>query len=90
MSKKKRACDAAVEVLRETDNPAVSYDDWPLLGLIAAKLGWDGSPRECADRVVAALAKTPGPLAKGLGRAGNNRRVRVFRLPEQETDGAAT
>ncbi len=77
-----RVCDAAIEVLRETDNPAVMWGDEGLLHEIAEKLGW---PHECtrtSDRVMAALNKTPGPLIKRKCIC-HGRWVSVFRLPEE-------
>ena len=59
-----RTCDAAVEVLRETDNPAVVWGDEGLLHLIAERLGWEHDGPRTSDRVLAALRKTPGPLIR--------------------------
>jgi hypothetical protein len=76
-----RVCDAAVEVLRETDNPAVMFGDEGLLHLIAERLGW---PHECtktSDRVMAALARTPGELVKRKTKI-YGRWVNIFRLPD--------
>jgi len=76
-----RVCDAAVEVLRETDNPAVMFGDEGLLHLIAERLGW---PHECtktSDRVMAALARTPGELVKRKTKI-HGRWVNIFRLPD--------
>lgn len=75
-----RVCDAAVQVLRETDSPAVMFGDEGLLHLIAERMGW---PHECtktSDRVMAALAKTPGTLRKAKTRLGNGRLVNIFHL----------
>lgn len=83
-----RVCDAAVEVLRETDNPAVMWGDCGLLDMIANRAGMT-FPHACSPvvghrRVLAALRKTPGILIPRLTQTGNGRWVSVFRLPEQE------
>lgn len=80
---KKRVCDAAVEVLRETGNPAVMWGDEGLLHLIADRLGWEHHAWHTSDRVLAALAKTPGPLRKLKTLTGSGRCVLIFRLPEE-------
>jgi hypothetical protein len=75
-----RCCDAAVAVLRETNNPAVMWGDEGLLHMIAEKLGW---PHECtktSDRVMAALGRTPGPLRKSKTQLPNGRIVNIFHL----------
>lgn len=75
-----RCCDAAVEILRETDNPAVMWGDEGLLHMIAERLGW---PHECtrtSDRVLAALSRTPGPLEKRQTLL-HGHWVNIFRLP---------
>jgi hypothetical protein len=59
-----RACDAAVEVLQETGNSALMWGDGGLLHLIADKLGWKHNAWHTEERVLRALARTPGPLAK--------------------------
>lgn len=76
---------AAIEVLRETDNPAVMWGDEGLLHLIAERLGWPHKAWHTSDRVMAALNRTPGKLQKGMTRLGpNNRYVSIFYLPEIE------
>jgi hypothetical protein len=77
-----RVWEAAVRVLERTDNPAVMWGDEGLLHLIAAELGWKPQGWETSDRVLSALAKTPGRLVPGHTKACNGRRVRIFRLPE--------
>jgi hypothetical protein len=75
-----RVSEAAIAVLLETGNPAVTFGDEGLLHCVAEKLGW---PHECtktSDRVLAALAKSPGKLIKGKTRLGNGRLVNIFRL----------
>lgn len=81
-----RVADAAYEVLQETNNPAVMWGDEGLLHLIADKLGWKHEGHETPDRVLRALAKTPGRLIPGHAQAFNNRKVRIFRLPESEDE----
>lgn len=79
--------EAAIEVLRETDNPAVMWGDEGLLHLIAKRTGrkyrggW-----ETSDRVLATLRKTPGDLVPGMTRLGNGRLVSIFVLPECAND----
>jgi len=75
--------EAAIEVLRETNNPAVMWGDEGLLHLIAEKLGWEHKAWETSDRVMAALNKTPGKLVKGKTHLINGRIVSIFRLPEE-------
>jgi hypothetical protein len=86
-----RLCDAAIAVLRETDNPAVMFGDEGLLHQIAERAGAKSRGRawETSAAVLAALSKTPGELVPGHVRDGRGRRVRIFRLPTQEgTDHA--
>jgi hypothetical protein len=77
-------CDAAVEVLRETGNPAVMWGDEGLLHLIANRAGIRsrGQGPRTSDNVIAALARCPGILVPGKTRMMNGRLVRIFRLPE--------
>ena len=81
-SRRKRVCDAAVEVLRDTGNPAVMWGDNGLVDLIADRAGVrrDGPPTMA--RVLGALSATPGVLVPRMTRLGNGRLVRIFRLPE--------
>lgn len=82
---KQRVCDAAaVDVLRETDNPAVMWGDEGLLHLIAERMGWEHECTRTSDRVLNALSKTPGRLMPGYTTTGNNRRVRIFHLPTMD------
>jgi hypothetical protein len=78
-----RVCDAAVEVLRETNNPAVMWGDVWLLHAIADRAGLAESryPSHRERRVLAALTKQPGILIPRLTRIGSGRSVRIFRLP---------
>ena len=61
-----RACDAAIQVLLESDNPAVMYGDAWLCHQIAARLGWEHEGPATTRRVLRALSKTPGRLTKNL------------------------
>jgi hypothetical protein len=83
--KKKRVCDIAVEVLKESNNPAVMWGDAGLLDTIAARAGIarDECPIYNWRRVLNALSRQPGILKPKLTMAGN-RAVRIFRLPEEE------
>lgn len=86
VSRRLRVCDAAIQVLRETDNAAVMWGDEGLLHMIAERLGWKHECTKTSDRVLAALGKTPGALVPGYTRCFNNRLVRIFRLPETVAD----
>ena len=66
----------------ETNTPAVMWGDEGLLHLIADKLGWPHEYTRTSDRVLAALAKTPGTLRVGMTRLGNGRLVNIFHLSE--------
>jgi hypothetical protein len=57
------------------------WGDEGLLHLIAERLGWKHDGTRTSDRVIAALAKTPGILIKKRTQMGNGRWVRIFRLP---------
>lgn len=61
-----RACDAAVEVLREHGEPTIMYGDEWLAHQVAERLGWGHEGPRTTRRVLAALSKTPGPLVKSL------------------------
>lgn len=78
---RQRVCDAAVDVLRETGNPAVMWGDEGLLHLIAERMGWKHECTKTSDRVLNALSKTPGELISKYTRTGSGRRVRIFHLP---------
>lgn len=80
---KRRVCDAAVEVLRETDNPRVTWGDERLLHMIADRLGWEHDCGRTSARVLAALSKTPGPLVRLQVKCGRHW-VRSFQLPEEK------
>lgn len=83
--KRKRICDATVEILRETNNPGVMWGDSGLLDMIAARAGVTIGPGYRLfhhDRILNALSRQPGILLKKYTLLGNNRRVRAFRLPE--------
>lgn len=84
MKRTKRVCDAAVEVLRETDNPAVMWGDCGLLCMIAKRSGvkWE-HPMRGEERVLQALSRQPGVLVKGFAAGARGRSVRIFRLPEK-------
>lgn len=84
---KKRVCDAAVEVLRETDNCAVMWGDNGLLDMIADRAGVTisaGYFLDHHDKVLNALSRQPGLLIAGHTRLCSNRRVRIFRLPTSD------
>jgi hypothetical protein len=76
------AWQAAIDVLKETDNPAVMWGDAGLLHLIAKRMGWPAMAWETEDRVMAALNRSPGKLVKGNTQLPNGRIVSIFRLPE--------
>lgn len=85
-----RVCDAAYEVLRETNNPAVMFGDEGLCHLIARRcVAFGGRFRSAqqawitSNRVLAALSRQPGKLIAGYTRLQSGRRVRIFRMPEQ-------
>lgn len=82
-----RACDAAVEVLRFSNNPAVMWGDSGLLHAIAnrANLACRSQAWVTEARVLAALSRTPGELVPGYTLGKGRRRVRIFRLPEHAT-----
>ena len=79
-----RACDAAVEILRETDNPAVMWGDTGLLHLIAKRAGMASQNRawKTEQRVLQALTRQPGLLIPAITFGHRKRRVRIFHLPE--------
>jgi hypothetical protein len=75
----------AVEVLRETDNPAVMYGDSWLLDEIFYRANGRDRPPHPLDRwkrVLDALQKSPGELVPGHTRLGSGRLVRRFDLPQ--------
>lgn len=82
-----RVCDAAVLVLRETDNPAVMWGDTGLLHKIASRAELPSRDRawKTENAVLNALSRQPGELVSGYSRAnvsGRQRAVRSFWLPE--------
>lgn len=79
---RKRICDAAVEVLRETDNPHVQSRDAHLLHTIAerANPNYKADAWDTEKRVLNALSRQPGILIPGKTMQGR-RAVRIFRLP---------
>ena len=86
-----RTCDAALAVLRETDNPAVMWGDEGLLHTIAERAGLRSCGRawETSACVLANLSAQPGELIPGytfVTHAGRDRRVRIFYLPEHERE----
>lgn len=78
-----RACDAAVEVLRETDNTFVMWGDEHLLHEIAERLGWEHQAWRTSARVLRVLSRTPGPLEKRKILADGHW-VLMFRLPPEQ------
>lgn len=80
-----RTCDAALEVLRETDNPAVMWGDEGLLHMIADRAGIRARANgwRTSSAVLANLARQPGELQPLYTLAMNGRRVRIFYLPEK-------
>ena len=86
-----RACDAALQVLIETDNPSVMYGDEWLCHQIAERLGWKHEGPATTKRVLSALARTPGRLVKGLIRmpgdcCARGQSALHFELPQPEYD----
>jgi hypothetical protein len=79
-----RVCDAAANVLRLTDNPAVMWGDSGLLHAIAelAEISTRARSWQTEHAVLDALAKTPGELVPRYTTAVRGRRVRIFYLPE--------
>ncbi len=78
--------EAAVEVLRETKNPAVMWGDSQLLHDIATKLGWKHDAWHTEKRVLDALTRNPGSLIPKMtmshtGPGCRERAVRIFRMP---------
>lgn len=92
MSKRKRICDAAVEVLRETGNTAVMWGDVALLHRIAIRAGRPSRGARTERLVINALSRQPGLLEPGRTRVQTNHgpfgfcgtTVRIFRLPAQK------
>lgn len=87
--KRMRACDAAAAVLREHREPTIMYGDEWLAHQVGKKLGWEPDGPRTTRRVLAALARTPGPLVKSLVRMPSDCCARgqaalCFALPERE------
>lgn len=82
--KRRRICDCAVEVLRETGNGAVMWGDEGLLSLVAERAGMPHEAWKTSDKVLNALSRCPGDLVPGKTYLGASRRVaRIFWLPEE-------
>lgn len=83
-----KTCDAAVLVLRESDNPAVMWGDTGLLHMIATRAGLKAKDRawKTEDAVLRNLSRQPGDLVAGHTREAHGRRVRCFWLPEHAPD----
>lgn len=81
---RKRVCDAAVEVLKETGNPHVMWGDVHLLHEIAERAGIPHQGPRTQRRVLDALSKTSGKLRAGLTELISGRVVRIFRLQEEK------
>jgi hypothetical protein len=79
-----RVCDAAVLVLRETDNPAVMWGDSGLLHLIADRAGIRSRQRswQTETAVLNALSKQAGELVSTHTLGPYGRTVRIFYLRE--------
>lgn len=79
-----KTCDAAVLVLRESDNPAVMWGDAGLLHMIAKRAGLKAKSRGwmTEEAVLNNLSRQPGELVAGHTVAARGRRVRCFWLPE--------
>lgn len=83
-----RACDAAEAILREHNEPTIMYGDEWLAHQVAKKLGWKPDGPWTTRRVLAALARTPGPLVKSLVRmpgdcCARGQAALCFSLPQQ-------
>jgi len=79
-----RTCDAAVAVLRETNNPAVMWGDEGLCHMIAerAQMRTRGRAWKTSDRVLENLSRNHDGLIAGKTLTMRGRRVRIFWLPE--------
>jgi hypothetical protein len=80
-----RTCDAAVLVLRETDNPGVMWGDEGLLHTIAERAGLKtcGRAWETSDAVLSNLRRCHDGLVMGWTYGHGSRLVRIFYLPEE-------
>jgi len=63
-----RACDANEQFLREISEPTIMYGDEYLAHQIAKRLGWEHQGPTTTRRLLATLARTPGPIEKSLVR----------------------
>lgn len=72
--------EAAIEVLRETENDAVMWGDSVLLHMISERAGRGHKGWRTETLILNALDRAPGPFTKKYTRVGRNRLVRVFRL----------
>ena len=79
-----RTCDAAVAVLRESNNPAVMWGDEGLCHMIAdrAQLRSSGRAWKTSDCVLSNLARCHDGLIAGKTTCHGRRAVRIFWLPE--------
>lgn len=77
-----KASEAAIAILRETDNPAVMKGDERLLHMIAERCGWKHDGPKTSLRVLNALSKSPGQLIPSKVVRNDGQTVRVFALPE--------
>lgn len=73
--------EAAIQVLKETGNPAVMWGDLYLLYLISERMGWDWQHGKSERKVLNALTANPGELMPVKTVTGKNRVVRKFKLP---------
>lgn len=76
--------EAAIAVLRRTENEAVMCGDSMLLHMIADEMGWEHHAWKTEKRVLDALSRNPGELEPGYVLLWNNRRARIFRLRSDE------
>ncbi len=85
--------EAAVQILRETGNPAVMTGDAFLLHAIHDLMAWPQrewpQSLRVEKKVLDALTNNPGILIpkktlSNCGRGGAERAVRIFRLPESD------
>ncbi|HAK87666.1 MAG: hypothetical protein A2X55_09090 [Nitrospirae bacterium GWB2_47_37] len=81
--KRRRICDCAEEVLRETDNPAVGFGDSGLLHRVAERAGLPHEAWKTEERVLNALSRTPGNLVLKYYRSRWGQAARVFYLKER-------
>lgn len=87
-----KACDAAVLVLKATNQSGVMYGDHGLCHQIAERMGWEHEGPKTTRRVLRALAATPGPLVYEYVKTppdsfARGQWVRSFRLKNSEARG---